>query len=233
MSMDLALLVRLAARGAARSGLVTAYGHVSTRLDNRHFLVSAGQPLGTIKTGDPGVVVSLDAPDLPAGVLQEVRIHREIYKQRPDVGGICRVLPPSVLALSALGKTPRALTGVGAYFAPSPPLWHDPQLIRDDQRAMDVASCLGDQAAIVMRGNGAVTVGASLEEALTMAVYLEDAARFELALLAAPAAGLTPLPFTPDEARKRATKAGGLIERMWHYLCADDPEWALYEYQKS
>lgn len=228
MTEDIGLRVRLAARGAARCGLVTAYGHVSARLDNRHFLVSAGQPLGTITSGDQGIVVSLDEPDLPVGVLQEVRIHREIYKQRPDVGGICRVLPPSVMALSALGRTPRALTGVGAYFAPCPPLWNDPQLIRDDQRAVDVTSCLGNKAAIVMRGNGAVTVGASLEEALTMAVYLEDAARFELALLAAPASGFSPVPFTPDEAQKRATKAGGLVERMWHYLCADDPEWALY-----
>lgn len=228
MTKNLALNVRLAARGAARHGLVTAYGHVSSRLDDRHFLVSAPQPLGTIKEGDSGLVVSLDQPDLPNGVLQEVRIHREIYRNRPDVFGICRVLPPSVMALSALGRTPRALTGVGAYFAPYPPLWPDPQLIRDDQRAVDVVKLLGDQAAIVMRGNGAVTVGASIEEALTMAVYLEDAARFELSLLAAAASGEKIKEFTKEESEKRATKAGGLVERMWHYLCAEDSEWNLY-----
>lgn len=226
MQKDLALHVRLAARGAAKCGLVTAYGHVSARLDERNFLVSAPQPLGTIKVGDAGIVVSLDQPNLPDGVLQEVRIHREIYRRRPDVAGVCRILPPSVMALSALGKTPRALTGVGTYFAPSPPLWRDPQLVRDDQRAIEVAKMLDDQSAIVMRGNGAVTVGASIEEALTMAVYLEDAARFELSLLAAPSSDI--LEFTEDESKKRATKAGGLVDRMWHYLCAADPEWELY-----
>ena len=228
MTKDLALHVRLAARGAARHGLVTAYGHVSARLDDRHFLVSAPQPLGTIKVGDAGIVVSLDQPNLPEGVLQEVRIHREIYRKRPDVSGICRVLPPSVMALSALGKTPRALTGVGTYFAPCPPLWRDPQLIRDDQRAVEIAQMIEDKSAIVMRGNGAVTVGASIEEALTMAVYLEDASKFELSLLAASASGETALEFTAEESNKRATKSGGLVERMWHYLCAEDPEWELY-----
>lgn len=228
MNKDLALHVRLAARGAARHGLVTAYGHVSARLDDRHFLVSASQPLGTISPQDPGIVVSLDEPNLPDGVLQEVRLHREVYRRRPDVGGICRILPPSVMALSALGKTPRALTGVGAYFAPSPPLWHDPQLIRDDNRAVEVSQLLGDQSALVMRGNGAITVGSSIEEALTMAVYLEDACRFELTLLAAPISGAGAIEFTQEEAQKRATKAGGLIERMWHYLCHGDPEWVLY-----
>lgn len=228
MTKDLALHVRLAARGAARHGLVTAYGHVSARLDDNRFLVSSPQPLGTINVGDAGVVVSLDQSDLPAGVLQEVRIHREIYRKRPDVFGICRTLSPSVMALSALGRTPRALTGVGAYFAPHPPLWHDPQLIRDDQRAIEIAKLIADQPAVVMRGNGAVTVGSSLEEALTMAVYLEDASKFELSLLAATASGEMVLEFTHDESQRRATKAGGLVERMWHYLCAEDQEWYLY-----
>lgn len=229
MTKDPALQVRLAARGAARYGLVTAYGHVSARLDDRHFLVSAPQPLGTIEPGDPGIVVSLDEPNLPDGVLQEVRIHREVYRLRPDVGGVCRVLPPSVLALSALGKTARALTGVGAYFAPSPPLWHDPQLIRDDQRAVEISQLLDNQPALVMRGNGAITVGASIEEALTMAVYLEDASRFELALLASTASGIDVIEFTEEESMKRATKVGGLVERMWYYLCYKDPEWEIYK----
>ena len=49
--------------------------------------------------------------------------------------------------------------------------------------------------AIVMRGNGAVAVGASLEEAVVMAWYLEDAARVELAVLGA---GVDGLELTPD-----------------------------------
>ena len=72
-----------------------------------------------------------------------------------------------------------------------------------------------------MRGNGAVTVGASLLEAVVMAWYLEDAARVELAVLST---GLEPLEYTPLEAADRAITKGMLFERMWDWLTSDDPE---------
>lgn len=216
--------VRLAARALARHGLVHAYGHVSARIDERHFLCSPPQPLGTVASDDPGVVVPLDGP-LPERALPEVRIHREIYRRRPEVGGVCRFQSPAVMALSALGETPRALHGLGSYFAPAPPLWPDVQLVRDDERAAQVATRAGGAAAIVLRGNGAVTAGATIEEAAALAFFLEDAARVGLAALPARAAGLLPLEYTADEASRRAVKAGALIERMWHFLCFGDPEW--------
>jgi HCOMODA/2-hydroxy-3-carboxy-muconic semialdehyde decarboxylase len=216
--------VRLAARAMARHGLAHAYGHVSARIDERHFLVSPPQPLGTVAAEDPGVVVPIDGT-LPDRALPEVRIHREIYRSRPDVGGICRFQSPSVIALSALGVTPCALHGLGAYFAPCPPLWANVQLVRDDERAVKVAATMGDNAAIVLRGNGALTAGETIAEAAAFAFYLEDAARVELALLPARAAGLKPRKYTHDEAAHRAIKAGALIERMWHFLCFGDPEW--------
>jgi HCOMODA/2-hydroxy-3-carboxy-muconic semialdehyde decarboxylase len=222
--VDVARDVRLAARAMARHGLAHAYGHVSARIDEHHFLCSPPQPLGTVEAGDPGVVVPIDG-DLPDRALPEVRIHREIYRNRPDVNGVCRFQSPSVMALSALGETPHALHGLGTYFAPCPPLWSNVQLVRDDERAVKVAETMGDNAAIVLRGNGAVTAGATIEEAAAFAFYLEDAARIELALLPARAAGRKPREYTPDEAARRAVKAGALIERMWHFLCFGDPEW--------
>lgn len=221
---DLAHGVRLAARAMARHGLAHAYGHVSARIDDAHFLCSPPQPLGTVEAGDPGVIVPIDGA-LPARALPEVRIHREIYRRRPEVGGICRFQSPSVMALSALGETPHALHGLGTYFAPFPPLWANVQLVRDDERAVKVAEAMAGNAAIVLRGNGAVTAGASIEEAAAFAFYLEDAARVEMALLPARAAGRKPREYTPDETARRAVKAGALIERMWHFLCFGDPEW--------
>lgn len=86
-------LVRMAARALGRAGLVHAYGHCSMRLDEECFLVCAAKPMGSIKTGDAGIVTPVNGP-LPEGVLGEVRIHQQIYRRRPDVGGICRVMPP-------------------------------------------------------------------------------------------------------------------------------------------
>lgn len=220
---DPARAVRLAARAIARHGLAHAYGHVSARLSDTHFLVSAAQPLGTLAPGQPGVEVTLDG-DLPPGALPEVRIHREIYRNRPEVGGICRFQSPAVIALSALGETPRVRHGLGAYFAPQAPLWSGVALIRDDASARAVATLMGDAAAIVLSGNGAVTAGPSIADAATLAFFLEDAARIELALLPAAAAGRIARIYTPEEVAARAVRVGGLLERMWHYLCHGDPE---------
>lgn len=211
----------MAARAMARHGLAHAYGHVSIRLDEGRFSVSPAKPLGLVSVEDEGVEVRLDAP-LPPGALPEVRIHREIYRQRPDVGGIVRVQPPAVLSLSALRRTPRALHGLGSYFAPMPPLWPGVALVRDDEAAAGVAEMLGEARAIVLAGNGCVCVGDTVRHAAAHAFFLEDAARLELALLAAQE---PPVEYTPEEARARATGAGGLYERMWDYLCFGDVEW--------
>ena len=216
------VVVRRGARALAAAGLVNAYGHCSERIDADSFLVCAPKPMGLIAAGEAGTVVPVVGP-LPDGVLGEVRTHQQIYHRRPDVGGVARTFPPNVLALSALAATPNARHGFGAYFAPQPPLWDDPTLLRTDEAAAALAERLGDARAIVMRGNGAITVGANLEEAVVLAWYLEDAARVELIVRSAGEAGTAPV-YTAEEATKRAVTAGGIYERMWAFLTRDDPE---------
>ncbi len=216
------VLVRRAARALANAGLVNAYGHCSVRIDERTFLVCAPKPMGLIAPGEAGTVVAVDEP-LPDGVLGEVRTHQQIYRRRPDVGGITRTFGPYVLALSALRATPLPRHGFGAYFAPQPPLWDDPQLVRSDEQAAALAEQLGGARAIVMRGNGAITASATLEEAVVLAWYLEDAARVELAVRSAGGFATAPV-LTAEECAKRALAAGGIYERMWAYLTRNDPE---------
>lgn len=223
MQPDHARTLRLAARAMHRHGLAHAYGHVSTRIDEVSFLVSPAQPLGTVSRKEQGVIVPLDG-ELPAGALPEVRIHREIYCNRPEIGGVVRVQPPALMALSALGETPRPLHGLGTYFAPQPPLWPGVALVRDDDSARQVATMMGDNAAIVLSGNGCVVAGEILEEAAGLAFFLEDAARLELAIRTA---GGAPRIYKDDEVKARAVKAGMLFERMWHYLCFEDEEWEM------
>lgn len=221
MSVDLAAadrLIRQAGQALARHGLVHAYGHCSIRTSETTFRVSAAKPLGLVSATDRCVDVPLDGP-LPDGVLGEVRVHREIYRVRPDVKAVVRCMPPKLMSLSVMGRVPRARHGFGSYFYPMPPLWDDPQLLRDDAQAGRLAAALGEQRAIVMRGNGAVIVGGSLQEAVALSWYLEDAARIELDCLAAgqPEAGL----LSQQEARQRATWSGRILERMWEFLSAE------------
>mgnify|MGYP000847479403 CR=1 FL=1 len=214
--------VRRMARALGRSGLSGPFGHCSLRLDAEHFLVCAPRPMALIAAGEAGSVVPVAGP-LPEGVLGEVRLHQQVYASRSEVQAVCRFISPSVTALAAMGRTPRPRHGNGAYFAPEVPFWTSSALVRDDPSAVAVATLMGTAPAIVLNVNGAVTAGSSPEQALALAWFLEDAARVELAVLAAGQADSGHL-ILGEEAAVRATWQGRIAERVWEFLTRDDPE---------
>jgi HCOMODA/2-hydroxy-3-carboxy-muconic semialdehyde decarboxylase len=215
-------LLRIAARSLSRAGLVHAYGHCSTRTSADVLRVCPAMPMGLIPQGTNGTDVPVEGA-LPEGVLGEVRLHQEIYRRDTDIGGVVRFMGPSLMALGALGLAPALRHGFGCYFYPGAGFWGDPQLIRDGDRARGVIDAMGESAGVVMRGNGAVVRASSLERAVVLAWYLEDAARVELAALASGLADSAPV-ISVEEARQRATDQGGIFERMWEHLTHADPE---------
>lgn len=216
------IIVRKMARAMAKAGLVNAYGHCSVRLTDTTFLVCAPKPMGLIQPGEAGTVVPTEGA-LPEGVLGEVRMHQQIYQLRPEVNAVCRFLSPNIMALASLGLTPRPRHGFGAYFHPLVPFWSDPGLIRNDPAAIGVAQTMGGAPAVVVNINGAVTAGETPEQALTLAWFLEDAARVELVALSAGLAD-KPTQMNDEQAEARATWQGRIAERMWECLTAGDPE---------
>lgn len=216
-----ARLIRIAARALGRHGLAHAYGHCSLRAGDA-LLASPGKPLGLVKPEEDCIRVPLHGP-FPEGLLGELRIHREIYKRRPDVHAIIRCQPPKTISLSALGLTASPRHGFGAYFWPKPVFWNDPQLLRNDDDAAKLSEQLADERAIVMRGNGAVIVGENMQQTLALTWYLEDAARVELDCLSA-SRNCEASILSEEDCAKRSVWSGGIVERMWDYLTADDPE---------
>jgi len=214
--------VRKAARALGRNNLGHAYGHVSARIDANSFLVCAPKPMGLITPKDEGTVVPIEGP-LPDGVLGEVRCHQQIYMRRSDINGIARTFLRDVMTLSTFKRTPKPRIGFGSYFAPSPPLWDDPLLLRDNTMAAKLAETLDNARAIVMRGNGCILTGNTVEEAIVMAFYLEEAAKTELAVMAT-GKEESSIIYSNEEANARAVSSGQIFERMWDYLTADDPE---------
>ncbi|MBD9668460.1 class II aldolase/adducin family protein [Variovorax sp. VRV01] len=214
--------LRIAARALGRHGLAHAYGHCSVRLDEKHFLVCAARPMALIAAGEAGRVVPVNGP-LPDGVLGEVRIHQQIYQRHPQTMAVARTMPPALMTLGTARRTPQPRHGMGSYFGAGAALWDDPQLIRDDERASAVIDALGNGNAVVMRGNGVVVAADSLVKVVVLTWYLEDAARLELAVLAA---GLqeASVVLSQSERERRATDSGGIYERMWDYLTAGDSE---------
>jgi HCOMODA/2-hydroxy-3-carboxy-muconic semialdehyde decarboxylase len=104
----------------------------------------------------------------------------------------------------------------GSFFAGGVPVFHTPDLITTEQLGNQVAQALADKPAILLRGNGQVTVGRTIPEAVMMAIYLEEAAEI---LYGALQIG-KPIPLTPDESKQRQIEALPPVdmERAWNFF---------------
>lgn len=204
----------LSARVLAAQGLVTAFGHVSVRDGTGRFLITPPKPLGTLLPNEPLQEVTLAEIGLPAGVPGEAWIHRAIYEARPDVSAICRAQPRTVTALGVARVPIRALHGQGAFLGREVPVFDDARLIRSQEQGEAVAECLGGQPGIVLRGNGAVTVGSTVGEAVARMWVLEASA--DLNWKAADAG--TPQRLNEDEFSYWESVSGEILERIWLYL---------------
>jgi hypothetical protein len=80
----------------------------------------------------------------------------------------------------------------------------------------EVSRALGNNPAILLRGNGQVTVGRTVPEAVMMAIYLDEAAEI---LFGALQIG-TPIPLTSGESKQRQIEAFPPIDlaRAWDFL---------------
>ena len=206
----------IAAAGAlATEGLVTAFGHVSVREEEQDsFLITPPKPLGSLEPDESLLKVSLAEDELPEGVPEEAWIHWAIYKSRPDMGGICRAQPPISTAVASAGVPIRPLHGQGAFLGEEVPVYDDARLIRGREAGERLAGRLGDAGGIIMRGNGAVTVGSSVGAAVARMWVLEVSAEINRT---AAAAG-TPQVLNEEELSYWESVSEELLERIWSYL---------------
>jgi HCOMODA/2-hydroxy-3-carboxy-muconic semialdehyde decarboxylase len=205
-----------AARVLSALGLVTAFGHVSARAGGALLITPAADLAGV--TGAAIVAVPLDLPDsgpLPAGAPAEAWAHLALYRARPDAGAIARGQPPSAVAAAALapGRLP-PLHGQAAWLGDFVPVHDSAHLLRSAELARRAAADLPAGEALLLRGNGALTLGATPALAVTRMWLL--AAACEAWLGAAGAGPVTPL--TAAETESWQSVAGELLPRLWPHL---------------
>ncbi len=204
-----------AAHALAAEGLVTAFGHVSVREEEQDsFLITPPRPLGSLEPDDKLLEVSLAEDELPEGVPGEAWIHWAVYKSRPDVEGICRAQPPISTALASAGVSIRPLHGQGAFLGEEVPVYDDARLIRDREAGEALAERLGSVGGIIMRGNGAVTVGSSLGAAVARMWVLEVSAEINRTAATVGA----PQVLNEEEFSYWESVSEEILERIWSYL---------------
>jgi len=216
-----------AANVLSRLGLVTAYGHVSARAADS-MLITPAADLASV-TASEVLSVPLRTPaSLPAGVPAEAWVHLALYQARPDAAAIARAQPPSAYAAAATTTSMVPLYGQAAWLGESIPVHDSAALLRSPELAERAARCLPAGEALLLRGNGALTVGATPGIAATRMWLL--AAACDVYLAARGACGFgettgtalgTPLPVTPLTAEEIASWRAvqdELLPRLWQHL---------------
>jgi len=219
-----AAAVAEAANVLARLGLVTAYGHVSARADDA-MLITPAADLAEVTAGRVIAVPLTATPPLPAGVPAEAWAHLALYRARPDVAAIARAQPASGLAAAAVTTSLVPLYGQAAWLGESVPVHDSAALLRSPELAERAARSLAAGEAVLLRGNGAITLGATPGLAVARMWVLAAACEVYLA-----ARGVrekmgtgfgTPYsvtPLTADEIASWRAAGDELLPRLWEHL---------------
>lgn len=210
----------LVARGLADGML----GHVSLRVGADRLLVRCRGPqergLGDT-TADDVHLVSLDGDAGGPGELEgsggyappnELRLHTEILRRRAEVMAVVHAHPAAVVALDLAGQRIRPI--VGSFDIPGTrlaaggvPVYARGVLVNDRMVAGEVVNAMGARPAVVLRGHGLTTTGASVEEAVLRAVSIDRIARLSLTILSVGGA----LADLPDEDLAALPDLGGSL----------------------
>ena len=206
-----------AANVLARLGLVTAYGHVSARA-GESMLITPAADLACV-TPSGVIEVPLAARALPAGAPAEAWAHLALYRARPDAAAIARAQPPGAFAVAAAVTMMVPLHGQAAWLGEQVPVYDDAALVRSPDQAERAARCLPAGEALLLRGNGAVTLGATPGLAVARMWLLAAACDVYLAATAGAASGAGPVtPLSADEIASWRAVGGELLPRLWQHL---------------
>jgi HCOMODA/2-hydroxy-3-carboxy-muconic semialdehyde decarboxylase len=207
-----------AANVLSRLGLVTAYGHVSARAGASMLITPAADLACVTAAGVLEVpLAALAGTAWPAGVPAEAWAHLALYRVRPDAAAIARAQPASAFAAAATARSLVPLHGQAAWLGESIPVHDSAALLRSPGLADSAARSLPAGEALLLRGNGALTLGATPGVAVARMWLLSAACDAYLAAAAASGpGGVTPL--SADEVASWRAVRDELLPRLWQHL---------------
>lgn len=186
----------LAARGLADGFL----GHISLQVDDERVLVRCRGPRErglAWTTAEDIRLVDLDGAAGAPGELDggwappnELPLHTEILRNRPDDVAVVHAHPLAVVAADLAGLAIRPI--VGSFDMPGTklaaggvPVYPRGVLVNSRALAVETVAAMAGRPAVVMRGHGLTTAGSSVQEAVLRAVSIDVLARLSLQVVSA------------------------------------------------
>jgi L-fuculose-phosphate aldolase len=197
-------------------------GHVTVRLpdDPQRFLMKPATIGLDEMTPDTIITVDLEGRKVGGTMPRhnEVFIHSEVLRARPDVQAVVHTHAPHAVAFSSLGRELVPVSNEAGYFYKKLPVFAETtDLIVTPERGKAVARWLGPHGAAILRNHGIVTTGRTIEEAVWLALKLERACRVQL--LAEWAGGPKLVADGEDlESKNRRGNRGDLYTNVFNYL---------------
>ena len=207
-----------ACRILADQKLVAGFGHVSARLpDSDLFVITPRISLALVRETDL-LTMNLNGEVVAGNAAApfEAWLHTAIMKAKPAVNAVTRIHARVANMFSVTERKLEPVHNHGSFFAGGVPVFQAPDLIASAALGDAVAAVLGDRPAVLLRGNGQVTVGRTIPEAVMMAIYLEEAADILFGALQID----KPIFLTSAESAKRRVEALPAVdlERAWNYF---------------
>jgi len=161
-------------------GLNESFGHISARLPGQEKLLITTR--GTLAFVMPSEIEEVDfkgkklTKNSSQGAPNEVFLHSEIYKARPEVMAIARTQSLWCEIFGIRMEPVKPVHDFGAILMGETALFDEPMLGDIEDIGKKMVKQLGPKNAILLRGNGNVVVGRSVEEAIVRAVFLDESA---------------------------------------------------------
>jgi ribulose-5-phosphate 4-epimerase/fuculose-1-phosphate aldolase len=170
-------------------GILGAYGHVSVRnpRNPNHYFISRYVSAAFV-TADDIIENDLDSKPIAGSrtdQYQEIYMHGEIYKARPDVMAIVHAHTQEVVAFTESSVTLRPVINRGMFIGERLPIHDirkfDPReiLINTPELGRSVATVLANQPAVLLKGHGFALTGSSLHDVVVRAYQLRMNAKIQ------------------------------------------------------
>ncbi|MGW6459848.1 class II aldolase/adducin family protein, partial [Streptomyces sp. NPDC055078] len=186
----------LAARGLADGVL----GHISLRIDDTTLLVRCRGPRerGLAHT-DAQDIHWVDLRGNPAGAAEltggytvpnELPLHTELLRERPDVSAVVHAHPPAIVAADLAGLGIRPILGAydipGAHLAAGGvPVYPRSVLVRSRALAQEMLRAMDGRPVVILRGHGLTSAADCVERAVLQALSIDTLSRFSMQVKAA------------------------------------------------
>ena len=179
----------IANRILANEGVMDASGHVSVRHPhdpNRYLMSQSRSP----QLVDPADILELTLDNQPVGggsrpLYHERFIHGAIYRARPDVKAVVHAHAEDVLPFTITKVPFRPVIGSASAIGHHVPLWDIRDrfgdatnlLVSNLDQGSDLATCLGENSVVLLRGHGFAAARNSLLAVVRMSIFLPRNAR--------------------------------------------------------